>query len=47
MNSASTLAIQVCRFSNQGGELVKDKNSVSGTQSQPGQCLTVPTTIEE
>ena len=47
MNSAPILAIQLCRFSNQGGQLVKDENLVSFTQSQVGQYLTVPITIED
>ena len=47
MNSAPILAIQLCRFSNQGGELVKDETLVSCTQSQVGQYLTVPITIED
>ena len=46
MNPAPTLAVQLCRFSNQGGQLVKDETLVSCTQSQPGQDLTVPITIE-
>ena len=37
MNSAPILAIQFCRFSNQGGQLVKDETVVSCTQSQVGQ----------
>ena len=45
MNSAAILAIQLCHFSNQGGQLVKDESLVSCTQSQPGQYLTVPITI--
>ena len=47
MNSAPILAIQLCRFSNQGGQLVKDETLVSCTQSQVGQYLTVPITIED
>ena len=47
MNSAPILAIQFCRFSNQGGQLVKDETLVSCTQSQVGQYLTVPITIED
>ena len=34
MNSAPILAIQLCCFSNQGGQLVKDEILVSCTQSQ-------------
>ena len=47
MNSAPILAIQLCRFSNQGSQLVKDETLVSCTQSQLGQYLTVPITIED
>ena len=47
MNSAPILAVQLCRFSNQGSQLVKDETLVSCTQSQVGQYLTVPITIED
>ena len=47
MNSAPILAIQLCGFSNQGGQLLKDETLVSCTQSQSGQYLTVPITIED
>ena len=47
MNSALLLAIQICRFSNRRGQLVKDETLVSCTQSQLGQYLTVPITIED
>ena len=47
MNSAPILAVQLCRFSNQGGQLVKDETLVSCTQSQPGQYLSVPITVED
>ena len=47
MNSTPILAIQFCRFSNRGGQLVKDKTLVSCTQSQLGQYLTVPMTIQD
>ena len=47
MNSAPILAIQFCRFSNQGGQLVKGETLVSCTQSQVGQYFTVPITIED
>ena len=40
------MAIQLCRFSNQGGELVKDETLVV-PKSQPTQYLTVPITIED
>ena len=46
-NSAPILAIQLCCFSNQGGELVKDETLVTCTQSQAGQYITVPITIED
>ena len=46
MKSASILAIQLCRFSNQGGQLIKGETLVSCTQIQPGQYPTVPITIE-
>ena len=36
MNYALILVIQLCRFSNQGGQLVKDETLVSCTQSQVG-----------
>ena len=47
MNSAPILAIQLCYFSNRGSQLVKDETLVSCTQTQLGQYLTVPITIEE
>ena len=47
MNSAPILAIQLCRFSNQGGQLVKDETLGSCIQSQLGQYLTVPIAIED
>ena len=47
MNSAPILAIQLCCFSNRGGQLVKDETLVSCTQSQMGQYLTVLITIED
>ena len=47
MNSAPILAIQLFRFSTQAGQLVKDETLASCTQSQPGQYLTVPITIED
>ena len=39
VNSAPSLAIQLCCFSNRGGQLVKDETLVSCTQSQSGQYL--------
>ena len=47
MNSATILAIHLCRFSNQSGQVVKDETLVICTQSQLGQYLTVPITIED
>ena len=47
MNPAPILAIHLCHFSNLGGQLVKDETLVSCTQSQVGQYLTVPITIED
>ena len=49
MNSAPLLPIQLCRFSNWGGggQLVKDETLITCTQSQLGQYLTVPITIED
>ena len=47
MNSFPILAIQLCRFSNQDGQLVNEETLVSCPQSQLGQYLTVPTTIED
>ena len=41
MNSAFISAVQLCHFSNQGGQLVKDESSVSCNQSQPDQYLTI------
>ena len=47
MNSDPILAIQLCRFSIRGGQLVKEETLVSFTKSQMGQYLTVPITIED
>ena len=47
MNSATILAIQLCRFSNQSSQVVKDETLVICTQSQLGQYLTVSITIED
>ena len=44
---APILAIQLCHFSNRGSQLVKDETLVSCTQSQLGQYLTVPITMED
>ena len=47
MNSAPVLVIKLCLFSNRGGQLHKNETLVSSTQSQLGQYLTVPITIED
>ena len=47
INSAAILIIQLCRFSNQGGQLVKNENFFSCTQSESNKDLTVPITIED
>ena len=47
MKSVPILAIQLSRFSNQDGQLVKDENLVSCTQSQVDRSITVPLTIED
>ena len=47
INAAPILIIQLCRFSNQGGQLVKNENFFSCTQSKSNKDLTVPITIED
>ena len=47
INSAPILIIQLCRFSNQGGQLVENENFFSCTQSESNKDLTVPITIED
>ena len=47
INSAPILIIQLCRFSNQGGQLAKNENFFSCTQSESNKDLTVPITIED
>ena len=47
INSAPILIIQLCRFSDQGGQLVKNENFLSCTQSKSNKDLTVPITIED
>ena len=47
INSAPILIIQLCRFSNQGGQLVKNENFFSCTQSESNKDLTVHITIED
>ena len=47
VNSAPILIIQRCRFSNQGGQLIKDANFFSCTQSEANKYLVVPITVED
>ena len=47
INSAPILTIQLCRFSNQGGQLVKNENFLICTWSQSNKDLTVPRTVED
>ena len=47
INSAPILIIQLCRFSNQGGQLVKNENFFICNQSESNKDLTVPITIED
>ena len=47
INSAPILIIQLCRFSNQGGQLLKDKNFFSCTQSESNKHLLLPITVED
>ena len=47
INSAPTLIIQLCRFSNQGGHLIKDANFFSCTQSESNKHLLLPITVED
>ena len=47
INSAPILIIQLCRFSNQGGQQVKNENFFSCMQSESNKDLTVPITIED
>ena len=47
INCAPILIIQLCRFSNQGGQLVKNENFFSCTQIESNKDLTVPITIED
>ena len=46
INSATVFIIQLCRFSNQGGQLIKDANFFSCTQSESNKHLVVPKTVE-
>ena len=43
----SCFSYQTLSFLNRGGQLLKDETLVSSTQSQLGQYLTVPITIED
>ena len=47
INSAPILIIQLCRFSNQGGQLIKDANFFSCTQSESNKYLFVPITVAD
>ena len=45
LNSAPILIIQLCRFSDQGGQLIKDENFFSCTQSELNKHLKVPINV--
>ena len=47
INSAPILIIQHCGFSSQGGQLIKDANFFSCTQSESNKHLLVPITVED
>ena len=47
INSAPILIIQLWRFSNQGGQLVRNENLFSCIQSESNKDLPVPITIED
>ena len=47
INSAPILIIKFCRFPNQGGQLVKNENFFSCTQSKSNKDLAFPITIED
>ena len=47
INSAPILIIQLCRFSNQGVQLVINENFFRCTQNESNKDLTVPITIED
>ena len=47
INAAPILTIQLCRFPNQGGQLIKDANFFSWTQSEWNNHLLVPITVED
>ena len=46
-HSAPILILQLCWFSNQGGQLIKDANFFSCTESESDRCLVVPITVED
>ena len=46
-NSAPVLIIQLCRFSNQGGQPIEDVNFFSCSQSEWNKHLVVPITVED
>ena len=47
INSAPILIIQICRFSNQGGQLIKDASFFSCIQSESNKHPIVPTSVED
>ena len=47
INSVPILIIQLCQFSNQGDQLVENKNLFSCTQIESNKDFTVPITIED
>ena len=47
INSGPILIIQLCRFSNQRGQLVKNENFLSCTRGESNNDLTVPITVED
>ena len=46
-NSAPILIIQLCRFSSQRGQLIKDANFFRCTESESNKLLLVPLTVED
>ena len=47
INSTPILIIQLCRFSNEGGQLIKNENFSSCIQNESNKDLMVPITIED
>ena len=47
INSALILIVQLCQFSSQSGQLIKDANFLSCTQSEFGRHLVVPIAVED